>query len=687
MYQQSQPLATDPTQPLWPALQFNQYNPPWLPQIEYLPAELMQSYPFLVGSLMNEIQSKASLNAARMHAFNMMAANQFQNVEFVNIAQLFVKYVDACMRTQSSFRGIATDQAINMLVGDFVGAYCLGAVMDFQGLLQYLPPDIVNQVQRAAGMMQNILQLTQTVQTQSYGQPIQSMMPGGQMSGHWPSHGGMAQPQFPQGRQAQFGGQQVNVAAGAAGLFDTTGNRQEPLTNTQFPSEPGGTSRFKKQLERRQQQLRAAQTGGMAAQFKPVGEQVVAPARVVKQSFQMPKTVTPVGGQQMQQPIATQQIVDRPAAMTQVVQTVEEVKEVLQWKPTTVQPYPTLFDTTKFRSELMKVGPDVIQVTHPLTQEELDKMNPEDHVMSRPPLAQYDATGLKSQGNNEEEPVTETVISVPKFELQFHDEAEMIELSADVSKVMTGLRYRISTDNNPRAAAKCFPAIMVEPLAIEEKDKANRYIKLISELRACTTFEQAQKLLDTISDSKEDRRLFNMLDRRITNEINNLLFTNLQAIHLDSFYEDAHAILPEIRDMFNPVMEQAFAIRQGQFFQQLIADIAPSLLEENMNFMLEEYVPANSEAKFVYLPWNTSFTHLMLGSWELNIKLAAGKVAALTEKTTPELWSLADQILNKDDHSNYLRHYIITSDGMQFMLTRGYINDDAYLLRRMRDFV
>jgi hypothetical protein len=694
MYQQPNQMAADPTTQRQPTLMVQPGQPPFLPQISHLPGELQPYYPLIVSLLVIELQNKMGQNAARMHAFNMMAMNNYQTTEFVNLVELYVKYLDAWMRVgPGSRQAIPTDQAITATLPDYVGAYCLATVSEpqFQYIYNYLDQNTAQYVNQAAQSMQEILRLIQMAQGTGMYQTGMQQIHNGQMQGHFPSHAG----QMPRTVQTinsrvLHSGPTGSAATGAAGLFsNSSAADQGQLRQPQQTLGSHGPSRYALQLQRMLDEQAAKQSGGFQAQHHAQQHQPVAAPATGAVSFRanMPKTA-----QAMAQPTptATQAIKAMEVPKTDAAPpapTPSPSPNKLQWKPSKAQPYRVLFDFTKFKEELRVVDGDVISITMPLKPEELSTMNIEDHALTRQPNPRYDAVGL--DGNSVEVP-TDAIPVVPKFELEIFDD-KMLELSTSIANVITGLRYRISKHNVPKSAAKCYQAVIVDLVTVDDSEKIKQYQALISRLAACNTFQEGVAVLDEIADNPADRLFFTKLDRLLADEISLILSMNIPGFRIDSFYTDVMEIIPAIAKKRGEAVAQSFAANQRRFFHQLMAEYDEKQLSENTDFMLKEYVynseenPDGWQAGIAMVAWETSFTHLMIPSWELNISLAPGQAGVLTEKTTPELYSLADQLLNMTDGDSYRRHYLITSDGLQLMVARGYLNDQAYLVRRVRE--
>lgn len=682
MYQQNQmQMAAHPQQQQAMAVQVQPGHPPFTPQLPNVPGELQPYYAYIVSVLIIELQNKMSANAARMHAFNLMANNGYQTTEFVNFVGLYVQYLDAWMRVgPGSQNSITIEQAIQATMPDYVGAYCLASVQDFGYIMQFLDPNTQQYVNAAINSMQGVLQMiAQAANQGGYGR-MQQVHNGHMSGGHFPSHAGrMGAPRTINTGMAQASGS----TAGAQGLFDNNRNAQQPQRTQQAMGHPGGKSRYSAQLDKMLEEQDAKRNGGRTQGYTAPGtsgQATTVPTSVVKTAFRMPKDVPGLTTIKEGQDQKTEVAAPSPAP------TPTPPKE-LKWKPSEHQPYRVLYDFTKFKEELRVVDGVTISVMIPLKPEEVQNMNIEDHALTRPPVPRFDATGLDGKGV---ELPTDEIPVVPKFELEFHS-AQLMELSTDISKVLTGLRYKLSKQGTDRAAAKCYTAIIVNLLSVTDKDKASKYNDLIRRLGACQTFKEGILILDEIADLKDDRLFFNQLDRLLAEELNVILTMNIGGMRIDSFYHDASEVLPAIVKKRGEAVAQSFAANQKRFFRQLMSDIDETQLAENTQFMLSEYVnndkddESNWEPGLTTLAWETSFTHLMVPSYELNITLAPGAAGVLTEKTTPELYSLADQLLTMPDGDDIRRHYITTSDGLTLMLARGYLNDQAYLVRRVRE--
>lgn len=680
--QQQQPLQADPTTQTVPVIMVQPGSPPFLPNIQ-CPGELQNYYSYIVTSLMHELQNKMTLNAARMYAYNFMAANNFATNEFVNLCQVATDYIDAIMRTNPN---VSLEQCLNEVIPDFVGKYCLALTAFFPDLYQYLDANTANYVNPAINAMQQIAntiaQVKQQMQMNNRG--IQQQFVNGQMTGRMATVG-MGQQRAPVHAAAMTG------AGSAANRLFENNPAQTPSASVMAPVNDGQVSRYARQARQKaeEQQLarstyqasyrptstamQTTQGGEKTSGFQPI-------IRVAKPSTDFAQPQTTVQEQNASQPVQSEikPIVTKPI-------TIRDETELV-WQPSETQPYKPVYDFTKFKSGLVKVGDDVITVLKELTPEEKDNMNIDDHALTRPPLPRYDATATTTEA----EPVTNRTIEVPKFDLEFND-SFLLELSTNITSQITGLRYAINKVNNNRSAAKCYPAIMIEAISVEDDETAERHMGIIEQLAACDTFEKAVAILDSIHDSAADRLFFNRINRLLTQELNNVLIMNFGTFWMDDFFTDVMSVLPAITKKRGPAISQTFMAKQRRFFTEFVMDISRETLDEHTVFLNEEYIqnpvmnPSGWKGSFVKLPWETSFTHLNLPSYELNFNLKPGETGVLSEQTTPELWSLADQILKHEQCADGRRHYIVTQDGVQLLLARGYIKSEAYLIRRVRE--
>ena len=679
--QQSQPLQADPQRQAVALINIQPGNPPFAPNID-CPGELQPYYGYIVTGLMVEVQEKCTFNAARMYAFNLMAPNNFATNEFVNLTTVAVGYIDAVMRTN---RNATIEQCLNDLIPDLVGKYCLALCAYYNDLYQFLDPNTANHVNAAIGGMDAIANLiAQVKQAQGYG-GVQQQMVGGRMTGNWPT-GATGYSRAPVHASALSG-----AGSAANRLFDASGAAPAPASGGMMHSDNGQISRYARQAMKRQEEEQAARSTYQTT-YRPVAGAVPEPQGAVKQGgFQPITRVAKPGGfalPTMPQTAPATAPQPAPAAIKPIaVQPISaQTEEELVWRPSDTQPHRLMFDFTKYKSSLVKVGDDVIMVLKELTPEEVQNMNVDEHALTRPPLPRYDATATENPAAQ----ITDRTIEVPTFDLEFHD-SSLLELSTGITSTITGLRYAISKTNNDRAAAKCYPAVMLEAISVEEGEKADRHNEIIRQLSECDTFEKAVNILDGIHDQADDRLFFNRINRLLTQELNNVLVMNFGSFWMDDFFADVMMVLPAIAKKRGVAIHQTFMGKQRQFFQQFIMRLSDESLAENTAFLKEEYIdnkvenPSEWQGKFVVLPWETSFTHLNLPSYQLNIALKPGETGVLNEQTTPQLWSLAHQILSNPETEDARRHYVITEDGIQFLVARGYIKEDAYLIRRVRE--
>ena len=122
--------------PMVPQLMIAVGQPTWIPRLA-VPAALDAYVPGILSLIQIEIEMKMGQGPLRMHAHNLVAVNNFQNEDFVELADIVLRFIDAQM-VSGAFQNI--QQAVNATVSRIVGMWSAAQVRMYPDLMQYLTP-------------------------------------------------------------------------------------------------------------------------------------------------------------------------------------------------------------------------------------------------------------------------------------------------------------------------------------------------------------------------------------------------------------------------------------------------------------------------------------------------------------------------------------------------------------------
>jgi hypothetical protein len=154
-YNQGRPLRADPMKPMVPQLMIAVGQPTFVPRMA-VPAALEAYVPGILSLIQIEIESKMGQGPIRMHAHNLVAANEFRNEEFAELADIVLKYIDAQMLS-GAFQNI--QQAVNATVSRIVGMWSAAQVRMYPQLMEYLTPQHQQLAMEAVDSMAEVVSI------------------------------------------------------------------------------------------------------------------------------------------------------------------------------------------------------------------------------------------------------------------------------------------------------------------------------------------------------------------------------------------------------------------------------------------------------------------------------------------------------------------------------------------------
>ena len=204
-------LPVSPTDVMYQRITFTPQNPPFVPQLNGVNQQLFAEYAGYVCAGLANVVSNNLWNAPRIFAFNMMAANNWQNANFAELVNVAFTILDLTMRQNYGRVDINTidaiiEQSVTLVVSKLTCSYDA-----FKNICQ---PQEYN------AAMQNLQKLN------SYFNVMQTQ----------PGVHGFQQPQQP---QHQFGraapGIQNAIGGGGGGMnMGSTQTNRDPISQSKF---------------------------------------------------------------------------------------------------------------------------------------------------------------------------------------------------------------------------------------------------------------------------------------------------------------------------------------------------------------------------------------------------------------------------------------------------------------------
>ncbi len=252
----------------------------------------------------------------------------------------------------------------------------------------------------------------------------------------------------------------------------------------------------------------------------------------------------------------------------------------------------------------------------------------------------------------------------------------MFTASSDLENEETALeqvaeQLGLSRDELTRIPPHEYTSAKMHPLHIPEEGQ-NR-LKALATTESLTGL--AGGLVEAVNDGVLSRRYFRFFDERLTRMVNAALADNLglEQVNIDSFVED-------IEDLFEYLNDNL-----GSEFVTVLNDRTKGLLrlwlslrheedeegvDESILFLADEYTN-------LQLPW----TNEELASLNLS-----DEPVLLSPTTHPRIMRVVKELIRRHDKNGTLlgRHFrLITADGVYLSVIRGWLVQDAVLLKRL----
>lgn len=669
--QQPMGLPFSNTELMYPINQLAYGQPPVNMQLQ-TPPELQSMVPLILNQLAIAIQERATANQLRIFLYNQQAANNFNNQDFLTLANLVGVCVDLVMRTQpgANIEAVVAKAARN--VAEFMTAMNAN---QFPALTMNLPPADIQGIQsiiakfdqEIQGMKQ---QLSPPPQQQgSWGQPNtwgQQQPPQGQYGGY--------QPQQP---QRQYGGGHQAATHGYGGIAAPAA----PVSAPAWRGRPvGGTP--VKQVTAIPPEATAIPSARRT--FRSGVTPIGAPTKPVI------RTVEPTLANLPPPPIIPKtdiEVYDDSGFNWLLTQGLTEVN---YWRSTQLYPYSVAYNPTLFN-------------THHLND---TKGNVRTVLVNKDPIPMDRTAHLTAPkiSPSWSVPIYAESVAMDRFD------RKMAIVFEDLvyEKYPGGISQTSSTEEHWAMASTYLGAVMINNHnkrqvvriggVVAEPSVCNPLFKLwVGDLSKLTTPAEAQKYLKNLIEDadqrteRHDAQLASKINRRLTNRINRFITNELALTSgvIDSFVVDISELPPHLEKKFGEGVKATFL----KAFSGLVAD-ALTFAENGLHKDIVEYYcgeyseslggPAGDRDLLSFFQHN-EYAYVDLSSVELQVDLATTQVAVgVKESLTPLFYGVCEDLLGVHDYvtakQESIRYYIRTNDDVTFEINRGAMNKEFFFV-------
>lgn len=616
-------------QVMYPVLQYNEGNPPAVPQMN-LPVQMTQWSNYICAMVANTFGANL-YNAPRVFAYNLVAENNWRNDNFVEVITLVFTILDLAQRqSRCSLDANMVNEAINQAVTMFVSKL----TFMYDDLKSFCNPQELN------AAMQNVQKM------QSYIQAVNGAVnPGGNFGGN-----PMYQQQM-QGQMSHMGGG-MGMGMGhrqpmGSNLQGAVGSGNTGFSNTQpnqpIPSNPIQQGKFFQQRVPKQS-------------FEKVSEPVIAEILTVSDW----KTSDTQPYRSLFNPKFEQATYTRHGNGN-VIETITSLQEPIvdREKHKLVSVLGNSFTIGSTERDII-IGNSVANLA---SIRHSDLSNAQEHGASESLRAEVSEFVYPSV-------IVDTFLESAMFCGRSH-------------------QHEYQKKHPNLTAYRCF-AIIYRPQftidsyspLLEKLSKAKTFPQMASALISAGQDIQKNPNLEDNKDLCTDMGIYlNNLDVMLTDTVNSFLINNLslEDVTIDSFAEDVDK-LPEY-------LEKQFSARYALAFAQFEHAVIGSLLtcpdEEINNYLLDILTDDGAEqSKFSFIPLTYSFTYLDALSAELGLSKVTNVATLIREDKSPVLYEMANSLFKQSEAFviQPTNHLLITQDQKVFKIYKGYLSANSYLI-------
>ena len=659
---QQQPQLPSTTQAQQPFLNITLQQPPYVPNIGTIP-EMARLLPEIAAAAACEIQNKANTNPLRMFMFNRYAAGNFMNHDFETLVSNIIEYAILLAKFRGGYPNL--DSAVSVAIAQITELACAVAVREFPVLQQHLPPQLVQAAVESAQVFDRI------------GGEIRSF----KQSGGWP---GMQQ------QQMQYG---AYVQPMQRTGFDPSQGQFHQLPPRQGLSHPGYASTP-------HQNVSVFNRGSDPLPMQrvvPQGQALGADRYAIDDKRHV--LATPVQTTQPTRQEVVQQPFDNRTQAMETPTTEEKRLDIDQWMPKAANAKAT---ETWY---LPAINPHL----HKLSLQKNDDGLIIPFIEKRSEMLDYSKHEIKTVFGKLE-PITkigdDRFLARVEHELHAQEEAKR-DRQAVISEA-GGYEPTVEKDTNWIASSnieECLMSVRLRQFenardgvlpdvfrslvsiltpSVSTRDQT-AVIKSLGE--SVTYSELREKLKNAATMNKLDEHFGAIVNKTITATVNRILRQNLSIpkLEMDDFVDDYDALVNYLGKTYGQNVLNAFLDRQKQVIATTFGKTDPITAQELFGQTYDR--DAGGIAPVInHIANEYTITLLNCRASELELDLVTGVACALTDQFTPVLERIAANLFeeteSKDESQHFHRHLVVTSDGVQLELTKGYLGD-IYLITKL----
>lgn len=709
-------------------------QPTWIPRMA-VPAQLEAYIPGIISLIQIEVESKMGQGPLRMHAHNLLAVNNFQNEDFVELADIVIKYIHVQMMT-NAYNNVQA--AVANTVSSVVGMWSAAQVRMYPDLMQYLTREHQQVAMEAVESMAGVVgAINQVERGNGYGNPNYGGGGGSNGSlfqndhgGTWgnrdaysaysPGGGGRRQDLFSDGYHQNSGyGQQPlpNYSnQGGSGLF-RTGERQqsthypvvETATGAAASMGTGKMSRQRIQLMR-QQGIDVDDEGNVKQQEQPATADV-APAptnytakwgartaetantnapEVVRAPAQGPagwdKDFDRLASLETPPPIpaSVTRAAPAPKADTEYVEPTDEEVGEDDWRPSEHQQYHPAWTSATQKVEYHKTTDGtVLAVVVNLTQQEKE-VNENDHAIGTKSLMRA-AFERAPEGNLVRTETPAPPPEAPQVEYTFVNNDEVqVDVSERTTAMIAGVVGRASGLVRNKTDIWHTTTWVVEPVLCANDEVSEYLDQLTARCGECQTFNDLLKVMREMT-GQDEVALRSRINQSMTRAINDVIAFNISPkVYMDDFENDWESTPGYLRKKHGDRITDALLGQQREIIRSNLL-VAQGEDHETMTRALMSTMATDPTvlSSLTYLACRVTHSHMQFTAQELSLAVPRRGVGLLTEQNTPLMEAVAQEMFSgKFGTAGVVaRRFIVTSDGLVLQVTRSLLNPSSFLVR------
>lgn len=664
-------------------------NPPFLPQVPYMPQELAQFFPLIVSASIDAIQSKCNQNTLRVFLFNQMAQQGFNNPEFTAFVDAVIRIVEMQMY-KLQYRDVSSSA---QKAAELYAELCVAAnTQRFPALLRSVDQTVLPHIQSALrdlGMLgQDLSQFQQgkargfanNAPQQQQGYPNQYPNQYSNQYGVPQQQYAAPQQQFPQPGFNRWNNPTAHVDGGAV----SAGGIQSPQN---YNTSTGGEAMYGKSNDPIAQRFEATERLRQSA--SSVHAQNIQDLRREKETAIMGNMPKPVGVPA----IPSQEL---PPEFMEVY---KASSSPVKWQPSEEYPVVPAYDPNTADLYYQIVGEN--QIKPLIKKKEQSEMDIEKHLMvpsyvKVPPAAvksldsdvrvfqTMEAARAQAKDAEEAEPLE---VNMAYKDSSFYSETSLEQLWFNNDVTLATMKRSGKKANVFRSCG-----VLLDPLVCTINPKP-----MIAEFAQAENFDQlCRKMLtaqDGINDGTYvdgDAKSLTFVNRRLTKRLNDFLKHNLAVPNgwIDSFMDDAKDVIPYLEKKYGAKFAEALRTRQKLLIEQALF-YGDSEFEKDQNTNLFPFTDVDVEillgsVTITYFCDNYTLTSMDLFAHELKAEvLKEGEISCgVFNAQTPTLRQIVENIFTHERSLKvtFSKHLIQTADKVVIEVTKSPIQEDFFLM-------